>query len=216
MVEPGRFSFKTWEDGLGNLCPPSSQNVAATEKEETAGSVAADVNDLILRVPPPRDNAQTTYLELHHGPIYGIDCPADGAYIVTGGFDGTVVIAYLDRRVRTVVGPMDRLDKFFCVSASKDGNTIVAGGMLGTEQSILKISLPDAVSERVALPRATGRMYDIRFCRGDSSIACLTGPMKETIGPREALQHFTSPAQVLLLDRVARQPAEGCQLALRS
>jgi len=62
VVEPGRFRFKTWEDGLGNLCPPNSADATATQEEGTQSPVAADPNDLWLRLPAPRDNNQTRKL----------------------------------------------------------------------------------------------------------------------------------------------------------
>jgi hypothetical protein len=62
VVEPGRFRFKTWEDGLGNLCPPSSADATATQEKGTQSLAAADPNDLWLRLPAPRDNNQTRKL----------------------------------------------------------------------------------------------------------------------------------------------------------
>jgi len=199
VVDLGKFRFKTWEDGLGNLCTPSNEPV--TKTVETPTPIVEDTSSTSATKQPRSDSGNAEYLELHRGPIWDVDCPSDGSYIATAGSDGRVVISYLDRAVRTVIGPLDSTSRFFSVGTSRDGRVVIAGGDFDTCRSVLKINLPDATLENISLPLGTGYTTAVSFRKRDGLIACLTSPGQLLIVRDKSTERFTSPTQLHILGR---------------
>lgn len=122
LIDLTKFRFKTWEDGLGNLC----------EKERSSQSFS--LKDL------SQNDEQVNILDTHNGYIWDIAVDPNGNYIVSIGNDKRIVITDTGHDLKKIISPLDYKYGFSCLAINRDGNCILAAANPDYRQDILKIN----------------------------------------------------------------------------
>ena len=155
LIDLTKFRFKTWEDGLGNLC----------EKE-----VILNAN----KCPPKLENEYPPTLEggqLHLGPIRDIAIAPDENYIVSVGDDCQIVFYHLDKPLKETIDLTKDVSNLFTVAVDSLGkNVLVGGSSKNASARVLLINTSAMTYEKIEIPEEISEIMDISYCVADKDI----------------------------------------------
>ncbi|MBN2020819.1 MAG: WD40 repeat domain-containing protein [Sedimentisphaerales bacterium] len=157
LVDFRQYRFKSWEDGLGNLCG------------EEGIFKSASVRDLY------QDSGQkSTFLDSHNGPVRDIAVSPNGDYIASIGDDQRVVITDIHRKLKIVIGPLDFEYGFSALAINQEGNSVLAAASPDPRGVILKIDPLNGNYEKMKDIPFLGAIQSFCLYNNDRNIAYIS------------------------------------------